>query len=457
MIETLQSWKRESRIGKLQLLCVLAVVLAELVFLSPKGLQSGIAFATVDYLLAIPSLAFLMLCFARGFQGKGITTMVLSLVMLIWFCVVQGIRSYFDMDTIEPGEMICYYALALPLAYGMEDGRRQWGLNALAALFLVEGIQVCLLTAGLYLDVLPDFCANVVQWAKGRLVQLRQPNNCGALLLVSIGVTFGLSFRTKKRWLRFLLISLAVLEFAVQILTESRTSITFTCLVVGGILFCAIRGTGWKRALMGLALGAAVAGVMYLASHKVYDLHLQYLNRAALQQVQEQAEQTNQKEAEAEAQTPTKPVKPLKSRSFLKDMPTFNGRTRIWAAAVKGAVHHPEILLCGTDSMYDVMAAEGAKADHTHNSYLDTLLALGIPGLVLALVLTVLAVRGALLLLWRNTDVWKSSVALITLGMLGCSLMEPFLFAAKNYHHYLNIFFLAAVGYLHQWCAERKQ
>ena len=247
------------------------------------------------------------------------------------------------------------------------------------------------------------------------------------------------------------------LEFAVQTLTESRTNITFTCLLVGGILFCAIRGTGWKRALTGLAVGAAVVIVMFLASQKLYDLHLQYLNHETLQQAQEQAKQTDQNGAEAETQTPTEPVKTLQGRSFLKDMPTFNGRTRIWAGSVRGAVHNPEILLCGTDSVIGVLAEEGVRADHTHNSYLETLLTLGLPGLLVALVLTVLAVRAALLLLWRNTDVWKSSVALITLCMLGCSLLEPFLFAAKYYHHYLSLFFLAAVGYLHQWCAESKE
>lgn len=457
MNKTLQSWKQESRLGKLQLVCVLAVVVAELVFLSPKGLQSGIASVTVDYLLAIPALAFLMLCFARGFKGKGITTMVLSLVMLFWFGLVQGIRAYFDISTLEPGEMLCFYALALPLAYGMADGRRQWGLNALAALFLVEGIQVLLLTVGLYLEVLPDFCANVVRWAKGRLVQLYQPNNCGALLLVSIGVTFGLSFRTQKRWLRCLLIVLAALEFAVQTLTESRTNITFTCLLVGGILFCAIRGTGWKRALTGLAVGAVVVVVMFLASQKLYDLHLQYLNRETLQEAQEQAKQTDQNGAEAETQTPTEPVKTLQGRSFLKHMPTLNGRTGIWEASLRGVAHNPKILLCGADSVISVLAEEGSKGQHTHNSYLETLYTLGIPGLVMALILTVLAVRAALLLLWKNTDVWKSSVALITLCMLGCSLLEPFLFAAKYYHHYLSLFFLAAVGYLHQWCAESKE
>ena len=142
-------------------------------------------------------------------------------------------------------------------------------------------------------------------------------------------------------------------------------------------------------------------------------------------------------------------------KSLREDLLTFNGRTTIWAEAVDGALRHPTILLCGTDSMVEVLA-EGGKtnAEHTHNSYLETLYTLGIPGLVLALAITLLVLRAAVLVLWKNTDLWKSCVAVIILCLLGSSMLEPYLFAAKNYHHYICVLFLAAVGYLHQWSLD---
>ena len=81
---------------------------------------------------------------------------------------------------------------------------------------------------------------------------------------------------------------------------------------------------------------------------------------------------------------------------------------------------------------------------------------LGIPGLLLALLISVLAIRGAILLLWKNTDLWKSAIALTLMCLMGCGMLEPYLFVAKNNQHYLTMFFLTGVGYLHQWTMEKE-
>ena len=97
------------------------------------------------------------------------------------------------------------------------------------------------------------------------------------------------------------------------------------------------------------------------------------------------------------------------------------------------------------------------NALHTHNPFLEVIYVLGIPGLVLALIITVLAFRGAFIILWRNTDLWKSAVTLSVLCLFGCGLLEPYLFVAKNNQHYLSIFFLTGVGYLHQWTVKKRK
>ena len=65
MDEMIPAQKRSAILRYLQYGCLLAVVLAELVFLSPMGQRSGLALVTVDYFLAIPAMAFLIS------KGKG--------------------------------------------------------------------------------------------------------------------------------------------------------------------------------------------------------------------------------------------------------------------------------------------------------------------------------------------------------------------------------------------------
>ena len=476
MKETIQSWKKEPRDKKLQYCCVLAMLLAELMFFSPPVLATGAAALCVDYFMVIPAGLFLLITLYRGINRKGRAAFVLGFVMAAWAVAAEVLRILFGMDFFAPGETAMYYGLALPMAFALVDEQRQWGITAFALLFVLTGIRLCIQAAGLILGVLPESYSIYVRWDGPRLVQLFHPTSCAALLMLGMGFCLALCFRTKKGWVRALLIILTIFQFVVQCMTNGRNAVGFTCLMMGGFLFCALRGTGWKRALVALVAGAALAAVLFVASQTMYAIHERQMYNAALRQMQSVqmeeaavAEQTQKPEADDRLDQPgelpeqageTLPQideRPVLSAvneqgSLREDLLTFNGRTVIWAEAVDGALRHPTILLCGTDSMVEVLA-EGGKthAEHTHNSYLETLYTFGLPGLVLAIAITLLTLRAAVLVLWKNTDLWKSCVAVITLCLLGSSLLEPYLFAAKNYHHYFCVLFLVAVGYLHQW------
>ncbi|MGN0981589.1 MAG: O-antigen ligase family protein [Candidatus Limivicinus sp.] len=457
MNEMIQSWRQEPRDRKLQYGCVLLTVLAELIFFTPLWQQTGLAWLAADYFLVIPGGIFLLLALRRGINRKGRAMLVLSLIMVVWSVCVEIFRLLFGMLPIEPGEIACYYGLALPMAYAMEDGSRQRGLNAIGALFVLEGIHLCVLAASLMFGFLPERYSEYVRWDGARLLEMFHPNNCATLLILGMGFCLGLCFRTKKRWLQGCLIVLAAVQFGVQALTNGRTSTGFACMMIGGILFCAIRRTGWKRAPLALAAGIAATAVLFFAAQKLFAVHQQNLTQIAIQASQAEEEEREQTQL-PKVNENGKLVTLNGQRSLGKDLFTFNGRTIIWKEAVGGALRHPTILLCGTDSVAEVLAEDGkTNAPHTHNSFLETLYTLGLPGLLLAVAITVLALRAGLMLLWRNTDLWKSSVAMITLCLLGCSLLEPYLFAAKNYHHYLSFFFLTAAGYLHQWYVDSKE
>ena len=80
---------------------------------------------------------------------------------------------------------------------------------------------------------------------------------------------------------------------------------------------------------------------------------------------------------------------------------------------------------------------------------------MGLPGLAAALVITALTLWSAAVVLWRNMDLWKSCIALLALCLLGCAMLEPYLFVVDVSYHYLDFLFLMCLGYLCLWRGEK--
>lgn len=436
-----QSWKQEPLVGKLQFGCILFVVLFELLFLSPLGQQFETTWKIADRYLMVPCLAFLLLTFLRGLNQAGKTALVMGVLLLGWITVVQLLRNANAVNPLASGGIICGGVLALPMAYGTRDEKKQWGLYILSGLILLEALRLCVHGAALRYGFLPEALSRNVRWMNGRLAQMFHPNNCATLLMVGIGICLALCFRTRKLWLRVLLLGFAVIQFLVQSITNGRTCILFTGLMVGGILFCAIRKTNWKRALPASLVAVAVMAALFFGSMKLFELHLASMDQQIASSQEEEPGEIGKYAAQNE------------KRYSAGNHFTLNNRTIIWDAVLKGVADQPQILLYGTDSVYDIVMEWGQyKAEHTHNSFLEALCLLGLPGLLFALAVTVLLVRSAWRLLWRNEDIWKSCIAIIALALFGCGLMEPFLFVVGSSLHYFCFLFLTMVGYLHQWC-----
>ena len=139
---------------------------------------------------------------------------------------------------------------------------------------------------------------------------------------------------------------------------------------------------------------------------------------------------------------------------FLKDLKTFNGRTPIWKSVAKAFQETPGAHLLGFS---DPRALEAwpSYAVHTHNAWVETWVRLGTPGLVLALLFTVLAVWRILNVLFgKNMDMGKKSIALVMLSLLGIGMLEPALFFAYRSYYFTNVLFFLAFGYMDQWCKK---
>ena len=197
MKEMLQDWKRQSAVGKWQYLCLLVMVAFEYAYMSPRGQEYAVIWVGVDYLLEVPAMAFLMLTIARGIRRKGQGMLHICLAMLLWIGLVQSMREVRGLAEINRGEIICFYALALPMAFGFDDGQRQWGLKTMAVVYVLEALRLCLLAGALYFDVLPELFRASVRWDGARLLQMFHPTNCAALLLIGIGISLGWCLRSK--------------------------------------------------------------------------------------------------------------------------------------------------------------------------------------------------------------------------------------------------------------------
>ncbi len=340
-----------------------------------------------------------------------------------------GVESY------EIGSYVCAYALLLPFAAATCDGTRQWGMKLYAGVFAAMGGLLIAYCVMLSYGVLPEYLREGVRWNGFRFNAMGHPNACAGLLILALGATLYLLTSIEKVWLRILLIALAIGEFVVLMLTNSRTTVAFACVLVGGSVFCALRKTGWKRMIaVGLA-ALLVVGGLFVGSQKLSEM----------------------RSAQVAASSGTEALKESGQRSLETDMKTLNGRTRIWRAAIAGLEDNPGIKYVGADYPWLILSQYGADAYNTHNSWLETLYEWGIPALLGALILTVLAVYDSLVILWYNRNLNRSIIALLVLCFLGCAMLETYLFHGGVFYHPYNFFFLLCLGYLDCWRVEIKK
>ena len=131
-----------------------------------------------------------------------------------------------------------------------------------------------------------------------------------------------------------------------------------------------------------------------------------------------------------------------------EDMGTLNGRKDTWSAIVEAFRNSKDLRLFGTSRFRDRILPEMA---HAHNSWLQMMVQLGIPGLVFSLVLTAEILIACARVLLRCRDKAKITMTMWVLCMLPIGFMEPFLF---NAGHVGDLFILVS-GYLWAWGRKR--
>ena len=278
------------------------------------------------------------------------------------------------------------------------------------------------------------------------------PNICATLLMIGMAFSVGFALQSRRLWAKAGLGVLALAQFAALSLTNGRTTIILTCLLLGGVTFCVLRGRGWKRFLPALLAAVVVMAAAFGMSRAVYGwnqarLTGQRAGALAVPCITAKADDIQPEEALVSEQY---------QGTLANDLKTLNGRTWIWKTAGWGLGDNPRIKYIGTEYVEMVLSRYGPlPVYHTHNSWLEALYRMGLPGFGAALVITVLAVWSAAVVLWRNTDLWKSCVALLNLCLLGCAMLEPYLFVVDVSYYYLDFLFLMCLGYLCLWRVEK--
>ena len=396
---------------------------------------NGVVWTWMEIYSVIPAMIFLGATLSGRLTRPVRNRLIFGAAFLIWFAVTKALHRIEGVEARSIGVFFCAYGMCLPFAWASGDGKRRRGLKWILGLYL--GLGALLVLYGLMLlgGCVPGFLRDSVHWDGTRFSAMSHPNICATLLMISIAVCLMCFGRLKKPWLRGVLLLWIIAQLGIMTLTSARAATAFTCALIGGGLFCALRKSGWKRFAVAALAAVVLMGGLFVGSQKLYQVH----------------------KANMEASQAAGEIKSIQY-GWGSDIKNLNNRTEIWSSAGKGLRDNPRILLEGTEySGLIISQYNSFRVYHAHNSWFQVLYDMGLPGLLLALVLTAVVVYDALVLLWYNPEPMKSVAALLVLCILGCSFLEPYLFGTYVSNQPIQFLFLLLSGYLDCWRAELKE
>lgn len=449
----------QAKLRRLQFGCLLAALAMVLAFFLLEDRACGVAYLLAERYLTVPAMVFLGSSLCRELPRRNRWHLYAGAAMVGLFVLNQILHQVLEAEAKQVGTFLCAYAMCLPFAAATEDAQRQKGLKWMAGLFVAVGVLLTAYGALLLGGAVPGYLRDYVYWDGARFYAMGHPNICATLLMIGLAFCVGFAIQSSKIWARAVLGILALGQFAALSLTNGRTTIILTCLLLGGIAFCALRGRGWKRLLLAVLVAAVVMAAAFGMSRVLFDWNQarlvgQRADALAVPFITAKADDVQPEETNAAEGL----VSEQYQGTLIDDLKTFNGRDWIWKTAMWGLRDNSRVKYIGTEYVEMILTRYSpGTIYHTHNSWLEALYRMGLPGLGAALVMTVLAVWSAAVVLWRNSDLWKSCVALLTLCLLGCALLEPYLFVVDVSYYYLDFLFLMCLGYLCLWRGETME
>lgn len=391
---------------------------------------------------------------------------ILGIVMVLWFLVVETNRriNYIPLQSFAIFTVI--YLLALPFAAITQDQNRQFGIRLVSVIYLAASLLF--VAFGLILFAggnLSGSLSGQVYWDGARLFVLHHPNITSRMFIIAFAICMGFCGHLKQTWAKVLMLVAAFFLFVAIALANCRAVIVPSCCILAVNVFFWIGTKNRKRILLGVVTAMVVAAAAFWLSGWLFEWNTDRLyNQPSLQNTQEQDVMATEpvsavtlsahevilpEEVPLGDATQWKPEGNGNSGqgTFLGDLPTLNGRAKIWTAFLQKIWNEPAILLRGTVDSRLVL-----RNLHTHNAWLEALIMLGLPGLLLVLVFSWNATWASLRVLWYGSiGMFEKNIALLVLSMMVSALLEPCLFITYQEWSFFDFFFFLCLGYLTLW------
>lgn len=451
-----------------------AAGIIEFLFIVVESCFSYLPYYLAETWIIAPCLLFLGYALQQELSDFARRRLLLAGAAVGWFFVVQCIHKLSGMENHPMATVLFVYLMAFPFA-AVSDDREYKGLWWIGGMFVVSSLILVFYTVILMLGLVPEALWDNLYWDGARLHAFWHPNIAASYFMIGIGFSGAFCVMTQKKSVKYLLMAAIAAQLAAMALTNCRTTLLLTGALLGGLLFLLIFKGGWKQFVLGIAVAAVVlvgtfkvSGVLYrwnndrlVAASVAYQETVEPAEEIAVQQ--DEPEQTGIQVVllsdvvmtEVEPQQNTEILQGENQQGTLaNDMRTLNGRTYIWKSALNAIRDNKKLALWGTEYVGTVISVYNFfEVVHSHNSWIEALMRMGLPGLMMSLVFTVLSVwSAARLILSRRTELWKKVIAMLTMCVMAAGFLEPYLFITNVYYHVTDFAFFFLTGYLDYWC-----
>ena len=471
------------------MLLLLAVGVIEFLFITLENQFSGIGYYLAETYVIVPCLLLLGYMLREKLGSFARRRLLLAGAAVGWFVIVQCIHKLSGMENHPMATVFFVYLMAFPFA-SLADDRKNAGLWCIGGMFIAAALVLVGYSAMLLLDLVPGGMKAYLYWDGARLHALWHPNVAAGYFMIGIGFSLALCFLTRKKLVKVLLGGGIALQLMAMALTNCRTTLLLTGAMLGGtVFFLMCKGGGWKRMVLGLLAAAVILVGCFKLSGMLFQWNNDRLiaDLTAVQAEPSSASAVPVPEAEPAQQLPAETAEVIseeqegsteetaakevvliedtgilqgdnEQRSLSKDMRTLNGRTLIWKAALKAIRNDKKLALWGTEySGTYITVYSPIPVVHAHNSWMETLMRMGLPGLMMSLVFTALSVwSAAKLILSPETLIWKKIIAILAMCVMASGFLEPYLFLTNVYYHVTDFIFFFLTGYLDFW-SNRKE
>lgn len=416
------------------------------------------------------ALAYPLLTRRVHTHRPGLFVLIAFFVWFLFSCFINRSYSFFSSSGLWLTHIAVLFVLyPQPEKRGVPDVLREAELVAHLLAALLLPIYLCGIYASLVqrpIDIGLGIPVGMI--GEQRLHIFGHPNTVASVAMTSLLLSWYAAIRCKGILRAAHVLNVCVMFLGVA-LAQSRTSTLALCAAAAVVVFCALHGR-MRRVLPAVAAAALTAVLCLVLQQSAWPALASLSNRvrASVETSVVQLELSPSPVTAAPSPITAEPtVNPpsteqapaprtdlsdqaidVQVRSIDQHFSTFTGRTALWSGALAYLRDHPVKILTGVTQLgvqenLIPYCPEIETVGDVHNSYVQLLVSVGLPGLLLILLFFVCQVRPVVRVLWTPAEggmrgAYVLPAIAIALGVV--SLMETVLLSANNLSN--PVFFL---------------